>query len=465
MSKLSERGTLTLLILLIIFLSLFCGPTGTGITPKKGYPNVILIVIDTLRADHLGCYGYHRNTSPQIDKFANAATLYRKSYSSSPWTVPSHASMFTGKDALEHGARTFFVSDPEPQIFVNPLARAHVTIAEILLKEGYTTGAFIANFAFLTRHFQFNQGFTTFHVKYDYAAKMNPGLFNWIENMQDDSFFLFINYMDTHKPYNITPRPGFIDDVDSTPNEVLFEAMYEAVLPGEKPVAGDLARKIIDQYDVAIANMDEQIGVLIEFLKSLDLFEETLLIITSDHGEYFGEHQLVEHSKDVYQEALHVPLIVKSPHQKVGAENDTLVSSVDIPQIIIENCLLEKSGNFTEIFPYSPGNHMVVSENYYGRNKDFFDPRWGHRFQRIRRAFFDWPHKFIFSSDDKHELYNIHTDKKEAENLIAVNPEIAAVFDAKIQRFLRETQQEQQLIEKPLSRKQEEALRSLGYIK
>ena len=140
--------------------------------------NVLIITVDTLRADHLGCYGYHRQTSPNIDAFARGATLYRRSFSTAPWTVPTHASLFTGKTPFEHGAHTF-KSTRRGQDLVNPLHEDQFTLAEMFSAEKVETAAFVANAGFLGPRWQLNQGFATYEVDRSYAKKINQLAFSW----------------------------------------------------------------------------------------------------------------------------------------------------------------------------------------------------------------------------------------------------------------------------------------------
>ncbi|MCZ6816562.1 MAG: sulfatase, partial [Planctomycetota bacterium] len=279
-------------------------------------PNVILITLDTLRADHLGCYGYDRPTSPRIDAFAETATLYRRGYATSPWTVPTHGSLFTGKFPYEHGAHSFKVD--RPVMNVNRLPLEHLTLAEALKSEGYQTGAFIANNGYLTAGSQFNQGFDTYHVERVYADTLNERIFAWLDARRDKRFFIFINHIDTHRPYNTAPRPGITDRPVVRDQGQLLDRLYAAVMPGTGPIPSDLVARVTDQYDTAVANVDAAIGSLLDKLESMGIYDRTLIVLTSDHGEYIGEHHLVEHSKDVYQEVLWVPLIVKGVGQTSG---------------------------------------------------------------------------------------------------------------------------------------------------
>jgi arylsulfatase A-like enzyme len=384
-------------------------------------PNVILIVLDTVRADHLGCYGYERPTSPNIDAFAGTATRHTRALSSAPWTIPSHASMFTGKPPFVHGAHTVAVKRRRNN--VRGLSRDHVTLAEALSAEGYETAAFVGNTAYLARFWRLDQGFDTYHVERAYADGLNERILDWLERAERP-FFLFVNYIDAHRPYNARPRAGFLDPPATEDDGKLVRQLKQRVLPVKRPVPLDLARRVIDQYDTAIANLDEEVGALLDRLKQREFDENAVIVITSDHGEYFGEHRLVEHSKDVYQEALRVPLLVRTPGQREARTADTLAVSNDLPHLIVSNLPEETRERIVVRFPDAPGNHTVLAENYYTRSDDLFHPAWGRRFDRVRRAVFDWPYKLIHSSDSKHELYDLDADPREERNLYSDRPDV-----------------------------------------
>jgi arylsulfatase A-like enzyme len=423
---------------------------------------VILIVFDALRADHLGCYGYARQTSPRIDAFARTATLYTRAFSSSPWTVPTHASLFTGKPPLLHGARTFRVERPRSN--VNPLHQDQHTLAEALQGDGYRTGAFVANRAYLAERWQLNQGFETYHVEQAYADRVNQLVFEWLAADHARPFFLFINYMDTHRPYNARPRPGLLAAPPVNDGGKLLNELVRRVMPGTDPVPTELAQKVIDQYDTAIAHVDEQVGHLLDHLSQTGLDRNTVVVLTSDHGEYFGEHHLVEHGKDVYQEALWVPLLVRGPGQREAEVDDRIVTSEDVPHLILRRFPEADRRRHAEAFPAAPGNHAPIVENYFARHKDLFHPVWGRRFWRVRRSVFDWPFKYIASTDGRHELYNLENDPLESKNLIDNHPEVARRLAAQLRGFLQQQRQPIDPDLQTLDEEERERLRSLGYL-
>lgn len=425
-------------------------------------PNVLLITLDTVRADHLSSYGYPKLTTRHLDAFASRATRYRTCFATSPWTVPSHASLFTGRHPFEHGAHSF---EPRSEKHTNvfPLDDSHETLAEVLGKEGYVTGGIVANRVYLDPLLNLEQGFETWEVKHVPSPKVNRHVFRWLEQNREQRFFLFVNYMDAHRPYNVAPAAGERRYPKAQyPARTLDALIARVMIDGDPP--GELGELVVEQYDRAIRNLDAQLGRLFERLEALDLYDDTLIVVTSDHGEYFGEHGLVEHSKDVYREALEVPLVVKRAGQTRGEVVETPASLVDVPRLIlagISPALLERHG---DRFPYALGDHPVVAENYFSRPKDVLHPVYGRRFRRVRTALIEDGYKFIHSSDGGHELYRLADDPDEANDEIAALPERAQeMSDA-----LRRLQERGRRVhsgggELPLSPEQLEALQQLGY--
>jgi arylsulfatase A-like enzyme len=437
----------------------------TGNDEARVPANVILITMDTMRADHMSCYGYERHTSPRMDAFADSATFYTRSMASSPWTVPTHASLFSGRDPFEHGSHTLKAVGRSQNI--NLLTDGFLTLAEALAREGYATGAFVANDGLLATRWNLNQGFQTYHIERTLAEVLNLRVFAWLDSVTTtgDPFFLFINYMDTHRVYNTKPRPGFLPEPAVQDRGQLLEELYHQVMPGVDPIPWDLVQQVIDQYDTAVANLDEQIGVLLDRLRESGTYENTLIVLTSDHGEYFGEHHLVEHSKDVYQGALWVPLIIKEPGQHEGRRDDTLISSSDIPHLVFAALSEETASKYASEFPNAPGNHPVIAENYYTRSRDLFNPIWGKRFDRIRTAVYEWPYKYIQSSDGRSELYHLGYDERETANLIDKDRERALRMRVVLEEYMNSRPTfEKKIDQPPMSADEIRKLKSLGYM-
>ncbi len=277
-----------------------------GITPKD-VRHVVLISIDTCRADHLGCYGYSRKTSPNLDALAADGVLFNHAVAPVPITLPSHSSMLTGTIPPYHGVR-----DNSSY----RLAGANVTLAEVLRENGFATGAVIGSFV-LDSQFGLDQGFDTYDDNLGKENRTVSHFFNerkgqevtlvanrWLEKHRKDKFFLFIHYFDPHYPYELHKRS-------------LFTSIPFLALPRDK-------------YDGEIAYTDSCIGRVINKLKDLNLYDSTLLIITADHGESLGQHSESSHGYFIYHSTLHVPLIVKAPGGPEGKIVNDLAGLIDI---------------------------------------------------------------------------------------------------------------------------------------
>ncbi len=410
------------LLIVGITLASFGGCAPADITTS---PNIILITLDSLTASHLGCYGYARKTSPYIDAFASRATLYRRAFSTASWTLPTHASIMTGKFPFEHGAHTFKLKVKTLREY--PLGEGFLTLAEALKQEGFATAAFTANTGYLNPRWKLDQGFDVYANRRVNGEGLNQAAFQWLDAHRDEPFFLFLNYMDTHGPYNIikpSQRPDFLAHVSSRKADPLFDDFMKRMINGEERFPEAEIELLGDLYDIGIANVDEYMQALFERLREMELYDGVMIILTSDHGEYFGEHGLIEHGKDVYQGGLWIPLIVKYPNQQEGEIVEEAVSSADIPRLLFSRFPPEIAERYRPHFFGESNEGIVISENYYVYPAFWKLARLS-RFDRQRTVIYDWPYKLIQSSDGKHELYDLESDPDEMKNLFALRSDVA----------------------------------------
>jgi len=298
-------------------------------------PNIILISIDALRPDHMGCYGYHRNTTPNIDKFAQEAVLFKTAFAHEPWTLPSHMSMLTGLYTITHG-----VYNLSPRI---------LTLTELLKNAGYRTIASAYSY-FMMPIFGFWRGFDRYMWLQSgdllddplrVAEYQNQRIVEQIKKNQSP-FFAFIHYYDVHSnmeylPYDAPPPFNRMFTADNgtefhfrVPN--IYASEYLRYIHDNKIELSEAERQhIIDLYDNGIAYMDHCIGELFQSLKAMGLYDDTMIIITADHGEEFQEHGGMLHSNPYYYDVLmHVPLIVKLPESSSERTSVTIDSLVEI---------------------------------------------------------------------------------------------------------------------------------------
>ena len=435
-------------------------------------PNVILITLDTLRADRLGCYGYDRETSSELDKFAKTATFYPHAIASGSWTLPTHASIFTGLHAFEHGSHVN-KREAKGKVYEQIFRLDHKlpSLPKVFRSLGYKTRGIVCNFVYLKEKWGFNNAFDDYTVIKKYWAsslELNKQTFSWLEQNKDEPFFLFLNYFDTHRNYNATKREGFLEHAANVRISGYISTVSDEILSEEINETDKRLRFISDVYDLAVTNQDEQLGLLFEKLRELDLYDNTLIVITADHGEYIGEHYLIEHGKDVYQDVVGVPLVIKAPGQQEGMIEEKAVSHVDIPWFIFSEMPKKYFKKHSEQFPYRPGNHPVITENYYGGNSGpKVYPKYFKRFDRIRTAIYQWPWKYIHSTNSEHELYNLESDPVESSNIIDDHPAKVERLDGILEKFKasrkRTGRQKNRVIPK-LTDTDLEEMKALGYL-
>lgn len=298
---------------------------------------MLLIVIDTLRADHLGCYDYFRNTSPNIDELAKDGVLFKDHYASGVATGPGFTSIISGMFPINHGFYLTPFNIPNSyQLDDNIL-----TLSEVMWENGYITAAFDNLVNFRSRMKQFIRGYEYYvnvtgtarylhhHI---WADKINKRLLPWIEKNKKDQFFLFVHYWDPHTPYNqpkafqrlFKHEKGNLKDLEVKDTVSGYEYVpgwgkLDEIFEGDNhrwmlPIPGETFAegRSIDLYDGEIAYVDSCLGQVVEKLKELNLYDDTLIVVTSDHGEQLGQHGMYGHS-GLHDANIYVPLIISYP--------------------------------------------------------------------------------------------------------------------------------------------------------
>jgi len=418
-----------------------------GAATTSSRPNVVFLSLDTVRADHLSLYGYSRQTTPQLAALAQEAVVYDHTFAAADMTLASHASMFTGMYPRRHGAH---YQPAEPM--GRPLQDLP-TLAEILSSNGYNSVGVVSNYAYLSALFGFQRGFQT----YDYrapvevfdpngtiylrrvvrrlgdwfipmeqfdricrsAGEMNQEVFPILETLaqRETPFFLFVNYMDAHAPR--MPAPAFKDRFpgrDPRLSSEKYYAIVKQVMTQNRKLSAAEHDSAIALYDGSIAYLDDEVGKLVTRLKQLGVYENTMIVITSDHGEAFGERDLMEHSVSVYQDQISVPLVIKYPNSREARREDSPVSHVDLLPTILDTLRLPLPAGVQGIDVRdiaSSGHRAIISESY--RNQVF--AAWSPRFDRNETAMVSGNKKLIVSTAGKRELYDLVVDAQERTNL------------------------------------------------
>lgn len=456
-------GWARLCLLLGVLGSQACGPS----LP----PSVVLITLDTTRADHLGCYGYARATSPSLDLFAEAAVLYENAYATSSWTLPSHASLFTGLLPMQHGAQSV-PEGPNRSLGygVRPLPESATTLAELLGDAGYRTAAVVGGPA-LRRELGVAQGFESYKdelpqltgKRAQQVAKEATAL---VKSFGTEPYFLFVNFFDPHAPYR--PPPPFDEGLPPSANNGLGKALVEQLIAGVSPrLTSELEPSLraalstlVAGYDAEITYMDHHLGRLLQAISAAPRGDRTLIIITGDHGESFGEHYFVSHGAHLYEHNVRVPLLIRYPDR--GPERVSRpVQNHRVFATILAAVGLTMPGDVTLHDLSETDGTIVIQVQRSDSNIRLFGPF----FDRDLWAILDPPYKLIKSTTGKLEVFDLKADPSELRNLTASEPDLTAnlltrletitlgqppLFDEKSRAVLRS--------------ETEDALRALGYI-
>jgi len=451
--SISKLGYLFLAILIVVVFAPSC-----NIISKRRDPNVLLIVIDTLRADHLGCYGYEKTTSPQIDRFSKTGVQFQNVYCQMPTTGPSHAAIFTSRYPRNHGVlKNGWI-----------LPNTYQTIAETLKKNYYTTSAIVSSFV-LSSKFGYSQGFDNYddeiskegsipHSKLGEEHKVTEEseqradittrkAVNWIRKNRDDKFFLWVHYYDPHWPYE--PPKSYVKDF-------LKKNMNRN-------------EKIVANYDGEIRFVDDEVGKLLNAVKSLELDSNTLIIIMSDHGEGLGQHGWMRHGMFLYDEQCRIPLIMKFPN--VIPENlriNNFIEAIDVAPSILDLLGLESEKGFIgksflpmfqgeKPFPFNP---VFLERRHYKAGKWGDVEIRGNKFAVREKNF-----KYIWAPEkDTKELYKIDDDPKELYNVVKEYPNVADKLEQMIILWKKEQEAGKKILEQSIDQKSLDNLQSLGYI-
>ena len=455
-------------------------PTATTPDPKPtAPPHVVLVVLDTLRADHLSCYGYERETSPNLDALCAQSTVYERAWSASSWTLPSHASLFTGLMPIRHGAHN------ENRV----LDGRHPTLAEALGDAGYDPIAVVSN-AMLATDRKLDRGFRRYFETWRVLFEKHPKLFPdfesdgptaWkevdnpifraaarqlrpgidensffrfrksvVDHHPDEPLFLFVNLVGVHSPYDSSGP--FIDRFLRHPEMDVRDNRWPDHYAGRIEMGPELVEHLVDLYDAEILHADHVVGLMIEELKRAGLWEDTLFIVTSDHGESLGEHGHMSHVFSLHEPLTRIPLIVHHPPAFApGVRVRTPVHLVDLFPTILEAAGVDVSAYDVDGRPLPRSDEAtgreVVAEYYYPWEQIRFlhtlfpedAPRleaWQRRLRAITRG----DMKLVWASDGRHELYDLARDPDEQNDLIQ-DPAHAATRDellAALERFVAE---------------------------
>lgn len=448
----------------------FFNPTpaqGNGPTKRNsGPPNVVLIVLDTFRRDFLGCYGHSGNLTPYLDEMAGRSTLYEDAISPSPWTMPSHASMFTGYFAKTHGCSS------QHHRWLDDDA---LTLSEMLSKEGFQTVSLVSNVVVQTTNLQ--QGFDT-HVflrrsgrqgrlKLTQPLRRIGAPARWVDKGSTDALielddwfrtdhdatrpmFLFVNVMEPHQPYlppykhrvaHLPEGRGYLEATRIGADD--FDGLAWHTRAESRPKKVELARAL---YKAEIAYQDERVGQLMAIIEANIDMGETMVIMTADHGENLGEAGRWGHLFAMNDYLIRVPLLIQFPKLfPAGQRISGLCQLTDLVPTVFD--VIERTCPVQDL----PGRSLVPAKFSPTRAAfaQWWPQQWGLRIildslgseallepwtaeYRVVRTD---NYKFIWSSDGRHQLYDVKSDPDEATNIITRSPQLAAELSASLDQW------------------------------
>jgi arylsulfatase A-like enzyme len=402
---------------------------------RVGAPNVLLLVLDTVRRLNLSVFGYERRTTPALEALAARGVRFENALSTAPWTLPSHAGMLTGRWAHELSAD-----------WATPLDDAYPTLAEALTSQGYRTAGFVANVSYAGRSVGIGRGFghfedvpvslpqiarsaaytswltsrpaikrrlPSFYKSYQRksAAEVNAALVRWLDREPGRPFFAFLNYFDAHDPYR--PAAPFDTAFGSPAYPPTPPSRHGGTFPDDRP-------RSPRPYDQAIASIDAEIGRLLRELERRGQLEHTLVIVTSDHGEEFGEHGMYGHGHTLNLQALNVGAVMALPERiPAGVRVTQRVSLRDLPATVLDLTGTGSSGTFPGAslarFWLVSGTvaETLFAESRLARNRPEWDPTSMGDLQSLIASDL----QFIRHPDSTSQLYDIATDSLETRNL------------------------------------------------
>ena len=394
--------------------------------------NVVVITIDTLRADHLGCYGYKQIHTPNIDALAADGVRFERAYTPVPVTLPAHTAIFTGSYPMLSGIHDFSANKLNPQ---------QPTLASVLKEHGYNTAAVIGS-AVLDSRFGLNHGFDFYYDHFDFNRLLETNLdemerpgnvvadvaLDWLDKNYQKKFFLWMHLYDPHYPYR--PPAPYSQDYGSRP------------------------------YDGEIAFADAQVGRLLRFLKEKGLYQSTLIVLSGDHGESLGEHGEKTHGFFIYNATLQVPLIFRLPQGKLTKQISAQVSLTDIMPTVLQILKVDTPSQVQgrNLLPLMDGKKSNESGSLYAET---FLPRLHFNWSELRGV---ETGNYHFIDAPKPELYDLSKDPGETQNLFPQKKAVGEEMQAKLAALIREYSAGQEMAQKTgLDPALMERLKSLGY--
>jgi arylsulfatase A-like enzyme len=413
------------------------------------HPNIVLVVMDTLRADRLSAYGYERPTSPHLERLAERGTLFEEAYATSSWTWPSTASILTGLHPYEHG-----VMDSTSCFIANELT----TLAECLQDVGLTTAAWTAN-PLVTASRNFAQGFETFEddlVRFRDGQEFMDDVVAWMGRQAGTRFFLYLHLTEPHLPYHMLPdaQQLLAPDVSEEFNEGVVDVVHRLSFGKgfgedgrsrlEELVTADEREQIGRLYDACVRSGDHWLGVVLDTLERLELDQETIVVFTSDHGEELFERSYFGHSNNVHKEQVFVPFVMAGPGIPEGRRVRTPVSNRRVAPYLAQRGGARLGGGFDELEFFGP--EVLDRPVLFATEKGYWKGQGPVTIQGLRIGadqIHVAPNAGPWGTDGDHpegdlRVFDLSADPGEQVDLALTDPERAARLRAELERRFAE---------------------------
>ena len=443
----------------------FLAGCGDASPPPAERANVLLIVVDTLGARHVGAYGEPDVSTPNIDGLAERGTLFSRAYSTAPWTQPAVASLFTSRMPSHHGVRNLLDRLPD----------GATTLAERLSGLGYRTYAAVSHFL-IGHEFGYEQGFDELSTD---AVAGHDGLtspavtdeaIRFLDGVGDDPFFLFVHYFDPHFLYN--HHEAFDQTSDYGGNLVPSMPVWQLRDMRDQLRPKDL-EFVVGLYREEIAFTDHHIGRLLDRLSELGLDDDTLIVFTADHGEEFMEHGWIGHTRTLFDDLIHVPLIIAPPGGRIRSIVDDPVSTLDIAPTVIELATagppdLDADGRslasvMSGDAAQDGGERAIFAEVSF--DPDTGIPERTAQKRAFKTALMRGHRKLVHDQEtDTWQLFNRALDPGERRDLFGKNPERDAELQAELSAWEKARATEEDTTGNAPDEEALQRLRDLGYV-
>jgi arylsulfatase A-like enzyme len=427
---------------------------------RESTPDVLFLLLDVARADHLSCYGYERPTSPHLDRLAEDSILFENAISSSTFTKTSISTLFTGLNAHHHGVYLGSFGKNPAVVESDTLGGHFTTLAEAMYDAGRSTAAWVQN-GQLRAFLGFDQGFSIYHDQAGRAGQIADSFIAWHRRWGERTpYFAYLHFIELHAPYQPpAPHRGKFGSVSGDLSDQMGDASWydfkEGVLAGRIELSQEDLDGFEARYDELIAHLDDWVGRIIDELKASGRYDDTLIVVTADHGEGFWEHGFISHSTVPYEELVHVPLILKMP-RSVGAGRrvERMVGVIDLMPTLLElvGAPVPDGVEGRSFLPLLAGDEEALDPSWLTLE---FRAMLGVRTER-------W--KYLHVPGRPPELYDLEADPLETTNCIGDHADVAARLEQAVQRSIEIRKSATAAERVVLDGETVEALEALGYL-